>query len=452
MIVQSCLIVFILLLLLSSTLPHSFTFCDLLNSLGCDEDFITQAALQSGWLKRSPRKITPASLFEAVCFESSHGSASFNDVASRIHTLPSKQAVARRMNKPALVFFQHCLAALIDHKTAAANTPPWLIRYHRVILQDSTVLKLPTWLFDTFSGVTNATTTVCNARVQAVYDLKSRRFLEFSIDAYSKNDLLCAPALKLQQGDLVLRDRGYLIADELQRHLDAGADCIYRHKTGTVYLDAETLQPIDLLAELSKNGCLDLRVRLNNKAQTPVRLLSAPVSQETASLRRMKAKKETHGHAPSAAVLALMDWTVFITTITAPEADFKTILATYGLRWRVEVLFKSWKSHLNFDLIHRVSKTQLRILLTARLLIITALTNWLHPKCHDLISKVHGRQLSLLKFLHYLTMKPEQLPQLVHCLSLANPQTQHSLLMLKKYCCYDKRKRQNFDQFCSALP
>jgi hypothetical protein len=438
--------------LLPSTLPHCFTFCDLLNSLGCDEAFITQAALQSGWLKRSPRKITPASLFDAVCFESSHGTASFNDVASRIHTLPSRQAVARRMNKAALVFFQHCLATLIDHKTAASHTPSWLSRYHRIILQDSTVLKLPAWLFDTFSGVTNATTTVCNARIQAVYDLKNRCFLAFSIDAYSKNDLLCAPALKLQKGDLVLRDRGYLLADELQRHLDVGADCIYRHKTGTLYLDPDTRQPIDLLAELRKNGCLDLRVLLNNKAQTPVRLLSAPVSQETAGLRRMKAKKEMRGHAPSEAVLALMDWTVFITTIAAPEADFKTILATYGLRWRVEVLFKSWKSHLNFDLIHRVSKTQLSILLTARLLIITALTNWLHPRCHDLISKVHDRQLSLLKFLHYLAMKPEQLPPLVHCLSLAKPQTQHPLLMLKKYCCYDKRKRQNFDQFCCALP
>lgn len=438
--------------LLSSPPAYSFTFCDLLNSLGCDEDFINQAALQSGWLKRSPRKITPASLFDAVCFESSHGSASFNDVASRIHTLPSRQAVARRMNEPALLFFQHCLASLIDHKTMAANTPPWLGRYPRVILQDSTVLKFPAWLFDTFSGVTNAITTVCNGRIQAVYDLKNRRFLHFSIDPYSKNDLLCAPALKLQKGDLVLRDRGYLFADELQRHLDAGADCIYRHKTGTLYLDPGTLQPIDLLAQLRKNGSLDLRVLLNNKAQTPVRLLSAPVSQETASLRRMKAKKEMRGHAPSEAVLALMDWTIFITTIAAPEADFKTILATYGLRWRVEVLFKSWKSHLHFDLIHRVSKTQLRILLTARLLIITALTNWLYPKCHDLISKVHGKRLSLLKLLHYLAMKPERLPQLIHCLSLANPQNQNPLLMLKKYCCYDKRKRQNFDQFCSALP
>ena len=69
----------------------------------------------------------------------------------------------------------------------------------------------------------------------------------------------------------------------------------------------------------------------------------------------MKARKETKGHNPSKAVLELMDWTIFITTIPAPIADFARILAIYGLRWRIEVIFKAWKSHMNFHLLHRVS-------------------------------------------------------------------------------------------------
>ena len=56
-----------------------------------------------------------------------------------------------------------------------------------------------------------------------------------------KNDLTAAPELEIQEGDLVLRDRGYLIADEIQRHLDRRAACIYRHKTGVIYLDKTTL-------------------------------------------------------------------------------------------------------------------------------------------------------------------------------------------------------------------
>ncbi len=41
----------------------------------------------------------------------------------------------------------------------------------------------------------------------------------------------------------------------------------------------------------------------------------------------MKAKRETPGHNPSKAVLELMDWTIFLTTIPAILSDFARILA-----------------------------------------------------------------------------------------------------------------------------
>lgn len=68
-----------------------------------------------------------------------------------------------------------------------------------------------------------------------------------------------------------------------------------------------------------------------------MRLVAAPVDEETANLRRMKAKGETRGHSPSKAVLVLMNWTIFTAAILA---DFARILAIYGLRWRIEVIYK----------------------------------------------------------------------------------------------------------------
>ena len=85
------------------------------------------------------------------------------------------------------------------------------------------MIRLPIRLFSDFSGVANGQSKVCNARVQCVYDLLSEQFVSFSIDPYSKNDLTAAPELILQEGDLVLRDRGYLIIDEIQRHIDNNA-------------------------------------------------------------------------------------------------------------------------------------------------------------------------------------------------------------------------------------
>ena len=94
------------------------------------------------------------------------------------------------------------------------------------------------------------------------------------------------------------------------------------------------------------------------RARTPVRLIAAPVNQETADLRRMKARKETKGHNPSQAVLELMGWTIFLTSL-GPEVSFNELLETYGLRWRIEVIFKAWKSNMDFHIIHRVSELEL---------------------------------------------------------------------------------------------
>lgn len=51
-----------------------------------------------------------------------------------------------------------------------------------------------------------------------------------------------------------------------------------------------------------------------------MRRVAAAVNEETPNLRRMKARKENHGHNPSKAILELMDYTIFITTIEShPE-------------------------------------------------------------------------------------------------------------------------------------
>ena len=65
-----------------------------------------------------------------------------------------------------------------------------------------------------------------------------------------------------------------------------------------------------------------------------------------------------------------MAWTIFITTIPVEQADFHKIFMIYGLRWRIEIIFKSWKSHMQFAKLHNVSENQLRVILTARFIMI----------------------------------------------------------------------------------
>jgi hypothetical protein len=318
-------------------------------------------------------------------------------------------------------------------------------------VQDSTVIKLPGWLFGKFSGVSNATSSVCNARIQVVFDLLTARLVTFSIDPYSKNDLTAAPELELREGDLVLRDRGYLTSAEIQRHSDKAADFIYRHKTGAIYLDVETQQPLDLPGLLARHGSLDLEVLLNNAQRTRVRLVAQPVDEETANTRRMRAKQETKGHNPSKAVLLLMGWTIYLTSIPADKAGFPEIFGIYGLRWRIEVIFKSWKSHLNFATIHRVSGIQLLVTLKARLLVIAALTN-IYRLLERAVRDIGKRRISLLKLSKYLAGNVARLLLVLAYPAAGADERREILESLTRYCCYDlRRKRLNFAETMDLL-
>jgi hypothetical protein len=424
------------------------------------EPYLLKLAKDLKFTRRTPRKIDVVHLLASVCEECIHGSPSCNDLASQIQTIsggaPSRQAVNLRLNQAFKNILQRLLEKVIGEKIAwngypkAKTTHPFR-GYRRVLVQDSTIIKLPGHLFADFSGVSNAQSSVCNARIQATYNLLDDRLIGFSIDPYSKNDQAAAPELPLQKGDLVLRDRGYLVIDEIQRHRNAGADCIYRHKTGTIYLDPNTLDPIDLPALLKGHGQIDREVLLNNASRTRVRLVTAPVDTETANLRRMKAKKETRGHHPSQAVLELMDWTIFITTIPATLASFKEILAIYGLRWRIEIIFKAWKSHMKFPLLHRVSKLQMAILLKARLLIIAACTNIVYGPLERMLLQNYDRRLSLLKFMRFLSKSPARFIRVLQSHSLCKQENQVFHEALVRYCCYDKRKRQNYSEAWDAL-
>ena len=373
-------------------------------------------------------------------------SPSYNDMASNLekHTgvSVSKQAIAQRVDESCVKFAELVLAKLLATQMpyGQLQADRFGDRYKRILVQDSTVIRLPSRLFGAFSGVANAHTAVCNARIQCVYDLKTGQFISFSIDSYSKNDLAAAPELHLCPGDLVLRDRGYLMAGEIKRHVDAAADCIYRHKHKHTYLDPQTKKPIDLAFMLKKYGQLDCQVLLNNEEQTPVRLVAAPVSEEVANLRRMKAKKDNRRHAPSKENLAMMDWTIFVTTIPKQKASFNELLTIYGLRWRIENMFKTWKSNMNFAVIHNVSEHQLRTILTARLAMLVIIFHRIFVPLRYRIRADFSKILSMMKLLRYLQVNPERIALLLQ-ISTQCCHDKSVLSAIVRYCVYDSRRQ-----------
>src|ERR1700712_1596451 len=158
-------------------------FLALLNAIGIDADKLEEIAINTGFKIRKGL-VEPADILYAVCCQSVYGTVSFNDLAAKIdaesNVSVSRQAIAKRAGKAPCVEFLKKILALVITNRAGRNDIDTLRqagKFKRIIVQDSTIIRLPVRLFKFFSGVSNGHSSVCNARVQCVYDLLAERFI-----------------------------------------------------------------------------------------------------------------------------------------------------------------------------------------------------------------------------------------------------------------------------------
>jgi len=312
-------------------------------------------ARQSGFLERSPRKIPILKFLEAVLALAPESDLSLEHIASVIglaaDTTYSKQALSQRLDHPLQPFLARLITALFGQLSQEVQTNLALAPFQRVLLHDSTVEKLPSHLAHLFPGSGNQHGQNCAAlKIQWVCDLKNSSALQVSLSGFTRNDQAAAPDILdvAQPGDLVIRDLGYLTSQVLAQFVQRLIFFLTRYKHGIHLYDPPTGQPLDLPRLLSTQRCLDRQVLLGPE-RAPMRLVALPVPEEVANLRRHRAKNSAqrrHRSAPSQMHLFLMGWNIFLTNVPASIWSPKNLVAVYRLRWRVEIVFKTWKSHL----------------------------------------------------------------------------------------------------------
>ena len=425
----------------------------LFSAWGLTKDVLDTMARKARFVQRSSGMIPVTTLLECLCEASAAGTVSYNDLAARVQAVSgvtvSRQAYWERMNTDHCVAFFKVILAKIMVQKLNQDGLAYLKNcalFNRILIQDSTIIKLPTKLFALFSGVSNADATVCNARIQGVYDLCSGQFISFSIDPYSKNDLVVARQIIAQPGDLVLRDRGYFVLEAIEKLKISGVDTISRYKHMTTLYDPDTKEELNLLQMLALHRTVDRMVLVGKNKNLRLRLLAAPIAEELANIRRMKARKLAKYTLPEE-LLQLMSWSIFLVTIESPALTVVQVMRLYRLRWRIENIFKTWKSFFCFDQIHHVSEKQLLVLLTARLIMISlSFTGAYVPLCVNIFQRA-GKQISLMKFMRYVQKHVTLLPQML------DPQewTPDLLNALAYYCSYDKRRRHHFVDDLNSL-
>ncbi len=312
-------------------------------------------ARRSGFLERTPRKIPILRFLEGLLALAPETHLSLERIASVIglaaNTTYTKQALHERLDRRVESFLIQVIVGLFCPLRLSVETSQAFKPFARVLIQDSTVERLPNHLADIFPGSGNqhAQDYAC-LKIQWVCDLKHSAVLHTSLSGFTRNDQAAAPDILavVRRDDLVIRDLGYLSSSVLAQLQDQGAFFLTRHRHGVNLYDPQSGQPLDLKAQLTTCGSLDRRLLLGPE-RVPLRFVALPVPEEVANRRRHKAKTEArrrHRSPPSRLSLFLMGWNLFLTNVPASVWSPKTLLAIYGLRWRVEIIFKSWKSHL----------------------------------------------------------------------------------------------------------
>ena len=411
---------------------------EVLNTLAKDNNF-----------KKRKRILDAFDFLFALLLNANKDIISYNTMASTLALQKdksvSKQALHQAMSN---VFFLNFINQIFEQlmtKKLGISSIISQFGFQRIIIQDSTVIKLPGRLASLYSGVKNGYVQVVIARIQYAFDALTNYSVFFELNPYKINDTKAAASLNIKKGDLILRDRGYFSLAEMKRILNNGADFIYRYKHGIIYYDAETRMRLNLMEVLHLQKTTDIKIRVGGEDGPIIRLLADRVTEEIANQRRSKLKKEAKSF-PSKDVLALLSWSIFLTSVDKEKADFKKIFELYKLRWRIETIFKSMKSHLKLNKIHNVSETQLKFIIAAKmilfLLIFQFVFNWFGKK----IAKDFEKELSLFKLCRYLKDNIVVLADLIkeaYSNSLKNQSIETKALL--KYCTYDKRNRQNYN-------
>jgi hypothetical protein len=355
--------------------------------------------------------------------------------------------VAKRIGKSWVDFLKQILTLTLCKRFDSAE--PLFSAFTRALIHDSSILPLPKELALYYPGAGNQNGRNAQAKIQAILDMKSRSYVYFSLTPYTRNDQTAAPDILdlLERGDLVIRDLGYFGLQTLARICGAGAYFISRFRHGCSLYDNN---PIHLPSLLQKEGLLDRWVHIGYSEKLKVRLVALPVPLQIAEKRKRALRQRQSRDRrlnPSKEQFFLLGWSIFVTNVPDEVWNADQISDIYRLRWGIEIVFKTWKSHFGITSYSgSASCYQIESLIYTRLILILLFHTTMYNPLRTRIDREFTRKLSLLKLSAFFVNYRWLIPIIV--------QSGNSGLLddiLIRFCTYDKRKRLNYENLLEGM-
>lgn len=373
-------------------------------------------AKASGFKKRKEKKITGKVMLIAFIYMAMKGKNTVQQWAEQIGLITgetvSRQGLWKRITEVFVDFLVRILMEAIDEKIERSSKQlkrtKLLKKYKRVLLQDSTVIALPSWLSIFYPGNVTNGKKKSQLKIQVVYDLLNNRYVYFAITPYTKNDQSQANEIVsiAEKGDIVIRDLGYFAMKTFDKMNVHDIRFISRLRYGVNIYDAETEKKIDLLKVLRKKRFIDRWVLIGEKERVLVRLVGLHLTQQQAGERKRKAVQDRDRRLNhSKKYYELLEYNLFITSESENVFTPKQIAQIYQFRWRIEIIFKCWKSHFNLQKLipESYSLTKVRaeaiiyMILIFIVLIVVPLINIIEKRTEN----IEDGYISLCKFCKY---------------------------------------------------
>jgi hypothetical protein len=414
---------------------------------------------ESKFSNRKPKKITAKDfLMGFFLMANNTGNKSYRNWASKIGILikdnVSKQALWKKMHEGQIVFLKKVLSVVMKQIIGQRGNTN-LKMFKDVIIEDSTHIQLNDKLYEEYpgNGNQNKTTKKAILKIQAAYSLTRRRFIRFAITSFRDNDQGYSQKILqvLKKGDLLIRDLGYFVLKVFKDLNKEGIYFISRLWKGVNLISGKDETVIDLAKMLSKRGKLDIEVFLGKEEKLPVRLIALPVEDKIANERRRKARSNRDKRCrPNKEHLYLLGWELFITNVGKEALTAQDITELYFIRWRIETIFKSWKSYFRItDLPQDANKTRVESYIYCMLIFITLFQVHFYNYClSKTISQPGG--ISLMRLIEYVTSNMILILQ--HDLRGSLQDESFLFNQINYYCLYESRSdRVNFYQKLSKL-
>jgi hypothetical protein len=310
-------------------------------------------ARETGFQKRSQRKIPMQDLALGIMAVVAAGRLSFERVATsiacRARKRYSKQALHKRLESSVSGFLLAVFGRCMQPAMREAISHGLFTSFGRVLLHDSSTIALPERYSKHFPGSANQRKAFSQLKIQVVCDLLCARVEHLSLSAFTRNDQRASPDILalLRPGDLIIRDLGYFVLCVFAAIIARKAFFLSRYRHDVILLDPLTQRPIPLAKVLKKQGFFDAQVLLGEDAKIPVRLVAVAVPDAVANQRRRKLRQNRDQSLhPGKEHFFLLGWNIFVTNVGADVWTTQQLPIIYRLRWRIETLFKAWKSYL----------------------------------------------------------------------------------------------------------